>query len=147
MSLFHTLSETYPHIKFMPILKTNFTLASFFPFKDRIPSELRACVIYRYNCTGCHASYIGSTLRRSTERFHEHLGKSARTSRLLANPSFSHIRNHCHEHDHPISFNQFQIIDSAHKHVLSIAESLHIAQSKPSINVQQSAVPLLLVPN
>ena len=146
VSLFRTLSTFYPHIKFVPILKTNFTLASFFPFKDRIPSELRACVIYKYNCSGCNATYIGSTLRRSLERFHEHLGKSVRTGRLLANPSLSHIRNHCYDNDHPISLKQFSLIDSAHRHVLSISESLHIYQIKPCLNIQQSAVQLLITP-
>ena len=40
---------------------TSTKLASFFSLKDKIPNVLRSHVIYKFNCAGCTASYIGYT--------------------------------------------------------------------------------------
>ena len=37
---------------------------------------LRSSVVYKIDCPGCDASYIGETLRLLQQRLREHLGKS-----------------------------------------------------------------------
>ena len=142
LHLFRTLSSHFTHLNFQPVPKTSTTIGSFFRSKDRVPDELQADVIYQYTCGGCKSAYVGSTHRRSLERFSEHLGISHRTKKPLNSPPFSHIRNHGYNNNHPISLRSFKIIDSASPSNLAISESLHILKINPSINVQTTAAPL-----
>ena len=128
LHLFRTLSSHFTHLNFQPVPKTSTTIGSFFRSKDRVPDELQADVIYQYTCGGCKSAYVGSTHRRSLERFSEHLGISHRTKKPLNSPPFSHIRNHGYNNNHPISLRSFKIIDSASPSNLAISESLHILQ-------------------
>ena len=145
-SLFKQLSACYPHINFTTILKTHMTIGKYFQFKDRLPPELCSSVIYKYTCRSCNALYIGSTGRRSVERFSEHRGVSFRTNRPLSNPSSSHIRNHAYENDHPIYKDNFSIIDSGPPSHLRIIESIYIKKFTPTINVQSTAASLFVTP-
>ena len=134
------LSPCYPQINFKFYFKNNYRISSFFKFKDSLPAELCANIIYKFSCGSCQGSYIGSTTKQSRIRFFQHLGKSPVTV-----PAHSTSRNHCHENDHPLSLNDFKIIDSANnEHELRILESLYICKEKPSLNIDQSATPLSL---
>ena len=144
-NLMKNLSSIFPQLHLIPVLTTSKTLSSFFPSKDRLPSELCSSVIYKYKCGGCNSSYIGSTVRRAVDRFSEHLSISPRTGRII-NTSFSHIRNHAHELNHPLSIKNFSILDSAPPHNLRTYESLHILFYKPDINVQNTATELFVTP-
>ena len=44
--------------------------------KPTVPKMLRSSVVYKIDCPGCDASYIGETLRLLQQRVREHLGKS-----------------------------------------------------------------------
>ena len=44
--------------------------------KPTVPKMLRSSVVYKIDCPGCDASYIGETLRLLQQRLREHLGKS-----------------------------------------------------------------------
>ena len=139
------LSPCYPQINFKFCFKNNYRISSFFKFKDSLPAELCANIIYKFSCGSCQGSYIGSTTKQSRIRFFQHLGKSPRTNRPVTVPAHSTSRNHCHENDHPLSLNDFKIIDSANnEHELRILESLYICKEKPSLNIDQSATPLSL---
>lgn len=143
-SLFKALSNYYPHINFRPILKSFTTIGSLFPFKDRVPSTLRSCAIYKFTCSGCHATYVGSTRRRTCERICEHRGVSNRTGKPLTSPSFSHIFNHSIDANHPISPDDFKILSYFSPNSLITAESITILQLKPSLNHQSASTPLYI---
>lgn len=143
--LFNSLSDIYPHLNLKPILKTKLTIQSFFPFKDRIPDVLRSNIVYKYECC-CNATYIGSTVRRAVERFTEHLGKSFRTNRPVTNPPLSHIRDHAVQSKHPLSINNFKIIDSTNNRDVLTIESLNILFFNPTLNIQHPSNSLLLSP-
>lgn len=142
--LFTLLSPIYPQLSFKPILINKRTIGSLFPLKDRTPAEMRSNVIYEYTCGVCSDTYVGSTGRRSVERFHEHLGISCRTARPLASPPFSRIRNHAFETGHDVSLQYFKIIDQVPHNILHITESLHILQRKPNLNDQTASTPLFI---
>jgi hypothetical protein len=48
------LSSAYPHISLC-------RFSNLFPFKDKIPCELRSHVVYLYKCQCCGALYVGQT--------------------------------------------------------------------------------------
>ena len=53
------LSSAYPHISLRVVFRPSFRLSNFFPFKDKIPCELRSHVVYLYKCQCCGALYVG----------------------------------------------------------------------------------------
>ena len=55
------LSSAYPHISLRVVFRPSFRLSNFFPFKDKIPCELRSHVVYLYKCQCCGALYVGQT--------------------------------------------------------------------------------------
>ena len=71
---------------------------------------------------------------------------SVRTNRLLANPSFSAIREHAHTHDHPFSSIDFSILQVASTQVdTKLWESLYIKQLQPELNNQFTSSQLHLI--
>jgi len=137
------LSGYFPHVDFRIILQNSFTLGSLASSKERIPEDLLSNVVYEYNCSGCNARYVGSTTRSFRTRKMEHMGISARTNRPLAKPSFSNIRNHSEESDHPLKPDNFKIIRKVHEQsLLAITESVYIKTTGPSLNSTMAAVPL-----
>ena len=54
---------------------------------NRIPDNVRSCVVYSYQ-------YLGSTCRSFKARRLEHLGLSVHTGNPILRPEFSNIRNH-----------------------------------------------------
>ena len=69
------LQEFYPQINVRVIFKPGRTISSFFRFKDNVPKELQASVVYQYTCHCCNAMYIGKTNRQLKVRIFEHLGR------------------------------------------------------------------------
>ena len=75
----------------------------------------------------------------------EHLGRSIHTGRPITNPSFSNIREHAEQENHPLSHANFKIIRSMpDKTSLLIAESLHIKFNNPSLNNHATSFPLII---
>lgn len=141
-SLFASLSLIYPHINFRPVLKSFTTIGSYFPVKDSLPNSVRSCAIYKFTCGGCSATYVGSTRRRTYDRYCEHLGISNRTGKALISPAFSHIYKHSIDANHPISFDNFKVLSNFPQHLLIIGESISILKHSPILNYQSSATPL-----
>ena len=138
------LQDLYPQISFNCILRNTSNLASFFSYKDRIPQTVLSNVIYQFTCRSCNASYIGSTQQKLKTRICQHLGISNRTGRQLTTVMQSEPRNHAHQTDHPISYDDFKIIDTAPRN-LHILESLHILKLNPDLNNHASAAPLYII--
>ena len=58
------------------IMKTRKLKTALPSLKPTVPKMLRSSVVYKIDCPGCDASYIGETLRLLQQRLREHLGKS-----------------------------------------------------------------------
>ena len=140
------LKQYFPNIDFHIVLSNNYRICNLFNFKDRLPLELRSSLVYKFSCTQCVSSYIGSTSRALAVRVSEHKGVSVRTGRMLAAPSHSNIREHVYKCNSPLSIDQFKILESCNNNIdLRILESLYIYKTQPSLNNMQSAHPLYLV--
>ena len=96
------LKKTIPDVDFRFIFVNKRTIGSLFITKDSLPGHLCLGVVYKYQCTDCMTSYIGSTCRNLKIRISEHKGVSYRTNMNITKPSFSRIRDHAVECKHPI---------------------------------------------
>jgi hypothetical protein len=138
--------KQFNHVEFRIVFTNPFTIGSFFKIKDRIPNDVRSCVVYNYQCSGCNARYIGSTTRAFKARRMEHMGRSINTGRPITTPSFSSIRSHAETCNHPLLHSNFKILRSMpDAHTLLIAESIIIKQHKPSLNNHAQATELFTV--
>lgn len=144
--LIRALSKFYPQVDFKPVMSNNFSIGSFFHFKDRIPSRMLSGIIYKYTCESCHASYIGSSERKSKVRFDQHLGISSRTGRHLSTLTYSAPREHSEQCGRDLRSSDFSIVSSGcQPRDLLILESLHIHRDRPTLNLNRTAVPLHIV--
>ena len=124
----------------------NFTLKTFFPYKDVLPAALRSSLIYKFCCENCSHQYIGSTTRNLYMRVNEHAGKSIRTENFVSRPVNSSIRDHKFVCNTRITPENFKIIDSTKFSTdLRILESMYIRRENPKLNDMNSAGPLLIV--
>ena len=134
------LSIHFPHLDIRFSLTNKFTIASLFPFKDRLPADCRSNIIYKYTCECCNAFYVGSTKQKSKVRFCQHLGISHRTNLAITNPMLSLPRKHAQENNHQISMENFTIIDTANNSDdLILLESIYIKKLQPNINIQTNS--------
>ena len=141
--LLKLLKPLYPQLNIRIIFKAQNSIGQFFNIKDRIPDCLQSCIIYKYTCFTCQGEYIGKTERHLEMRICEHLGKSFRTNNPLSSPPYSAIRQHSHNHDHPIAKNAFSIVAKPHNRSdLILLESLYSYVHKPTI-VKENPSPLL----
>ena len=121
------------------------TIGSLFKCKDSIPTHLCSRVVYGYKCPDCMSRYIGSTSRNLKIRISEHRGVSYRTNANITHPSFSKIRDHALECNHPIREQGFDIkYRVKYTSDLRIAESLCIMKEKPDLNGTEFARRLLV---
>ena len=137
------LKKFYPKGILNIILVNNFRIGNFFRYKDKLPSEMRSSVCYKYCCARCGASYVGMSSRNIYQRIAEHRGVSYRTGRLLQSPPHSNVRLHADECNINISHSHFKILSSAKSEIdLKIIESLYINMIKPKLNEMISSYPL-----
>ena len=124
----------YPQIKLRVIFKSTCSFGKFFNIKDKIPEDLRAGIVYKYQCDSCNASYVGKSVRHKIARIREHLGRSPRTGNYLVKPSFSAIREHCESSDHLIRKENFSVLASSSDSTeLVIMEALYQTKIKPTL--------------
>ena len=137
------LKESFPQIKFNFIFTNKHTIGSLLKTPQPLPFDLRSSVVYLYSCSRCNSRYVGSTTRWMKHRVLDHCGRSFRTNFPLTKPSFSAIRNHSHENQHPITHDSFTILTSTpFRSDLLILESLYINSMKPNLNNTTTAVQL-----
>ena len=142
----YLLSKFYPFLNPKVVLVNNFSIKSLFRYKDRLPKCCESTVVYKFSCASSGASYIGSTVRNLHSRIDQHLGKSVRTGKFLANPDPSPIREHSFSCDTPVSSDDFSILCRATRQLdLHTLESLYIFRQRPVLNNMQSSVPLQIV--
>ena len=132
-----------PQNAFKIILVNNFTIGSLFPFKDRLPIHMQPSLVYKFCCSRCESSYVGSTCRTLGARVAEHMGRSHSTNSILARPSHSTIREHSFSCDTLFKIENFKVLRScSNNNHLRLLESLYIHKLKPNLNENRSAVPL-----
>ena len=144
-SLNKILKSCYPQIKFHFAFKNTNTIGNFLKRKEKRISDLCSGIVYQFNCSVCHAGYVGSTTRWLKHRILEHRGRSIRTGAQLSKPSHSNIREHSRSTDHPYSSTDFHIL-SFHSNRLELltAESMHIRRLKPELNSTTTATTLFI---
>ena len=111
-------SKFLPQLDIITVFKNDKSIGSFFKIKERLEPIFSSGIVYKYNCSSCNASYIGSTSRRLLVRISEHKGVSSRTGQISTTQSFSAIRDHCMEKDHLIKKGKnFQLLTD---HILNL---------------------------
>ena len=134
----------YPQVELKIIFENNYSVGSFFRYKDFVPNSVRSNIVYQYKCAQCDATYIGETTRHFSTRVAEHRGISSRTGRPLMNSPNSNIFSHYLSSGHEIQSSDFKILFNGQVN-LKIAESLFIHKSKPCLNNMSSSFPLKII--
>ena len=132
------MKKFYPHIDLKLIFRNNFTVGSFFPYKDKVPVSVLSNIVYKYTCAQCPATYYGETSRHLKTRIAEHRGLSARTGKPITRPLFSSIRDHSMLFNHDLKSDSFQILAKSNRNDVKIVESILIDRDKPSLNIMHS---------
>ena len=117
-----------------------------FRFKDRLPYDLVSCVVYKFQCGSCNASYYGKTDRHLKVRSAQHIGISPLTFKKVKPSAESSICDHLLFCNHNPSFDDFTILaQRTNKFLLEIKERLLIKRDKPILNKNVSSAPLFLL--
>ena len=140
--LIKLVSKFYPQIDFNIIFTNDFSIGSFFLFKDKVSPCVKSNIVYKYSCGLCSATYIGESTRHYQTRVSEHRGISPRTGLHYSKAPKSNICNHFLETGHDIHSDNFCVIFSGREWEIKLAESIKIHQSKPSLNDMVSSTPL-----
>ena len=136
--------RSYPQIRIRFVFKPSFRVSNLFRVKDRIPFSLRSCVVYRYSCGSCNATYIGKTKRHLATRIAEHRSVSVRTGKPVKAAPPSAIRDHA-QFCSPVSVGNFSILRSSNsEYDLGIVEGLCIWKFRPSLNTVHNCADLRL---
>ena len=139
------LVNSFPQVDFKFTFVNTFTVGSILKARSPVNDDLRSNITYIFTCAHCGMRYLGSTTRWFRHRYMEHLGRSFRTGYPLSKPSFSAIRQHSLENDHPFTNRDFKILTCAQNRLeLIISESLLIRAMKPELNNTTSAFQLSL---
>ena len=111
---------------------TSRKVSSFFSTKDKIPSALRSCVVYKFTCAFCNESYVGETTRHYDVRVREHLHKKSQPSSVYKHlDENQNCRDACDE-------SCFEIIDTdTSPFRLLVKEAIHNEWLQPKINRQR----------
>ena len=94
-----------------------------------------SCVVYKFQCGRCNASYYGETDRHLKVRSGEHIGISPLTFKKVKPSAESSIGDYFLFCNHDPSFGDFTILaQGTNKFLLEIKERLLI---KPDTNIKQ----------
>ena len=83
----HLCNAAFPHLDTRFVFRSSRRIASFFPFKDKVPKYLRSSVVDLFKCRCCSASYVGQTTRHLHTRISEHLSISPIAEKHTSNPT------------------------------------------------------------
>ena len=128
--------RTYlPNCKIKVISRAATRLSSMFSFKDKIPTYLNHCVVYKFVCGGCNSTYIGQTTRHIRTRFAEHLGISPLTLKPLKGQCPTAVTDHIRTEKCKPNMQNFSVLckDTSSEFNLLIKESLLVYKEKTNI--------------
>ena len=122
------------------VVFTSKKISSYFSSKDKMPSELRARVVYKFTCAGCNACYVGQTTRYFDTRVHEHLHKKSQPSSVFKHlEANAQCRGAC-------DTSCFKVIDTdSSSFRLEVKEAIHNEWIKPRINKQKQLLKLSIL--
>ena len=141
------IREQLPFCKIEIVFSSRKKIRNFFSFKDKVPTNLRSLVLYKFTCSGCNVTYIGKTKRHFQVRYSEHLGISKVTNLPLKynKKTTTAVREHICLCNHSNTHESFKIIGTAkNDYHLKIKESLNILRENPVINKTVKSFPLYL---
>ena len=133
------LRSEFPAFKLNFIIKSGRKIGLFFNFKDKIHSYIRSLVVYKYTCSNCNVTYLGTTKRHFKVRMCEHLGISHITGkpRKYNAKQTTAVKEHIRDSGHKGKPDDFKIISNAVTNFeLLIKESLLIQKHNPKLNKQ-----------
>ena len=136
------------NVKLMVIFRSQRRLKTLFRFKDSLPDELQSFIVYKFTCGVCNSSYVGKTDRHRHIRWCEHL----KVQPFRGGPSKSKrkptaVEIHSTTTGHDATYENFEVIGrekSRNTFYLKVKESLLIKKLAPSLNEQESSIPLEL---
>ena len=140
-SLWNTLKSVMPVNNTCKIIYNGTKLASKFNIKDEISKKRKHDLIYKAQCPdlNCDETYIGEIGRRFSERIIDHPGRNDK----------SHLYLHAEKTGHEnVNIDHFEILLNRYKNnkfKRKLAEALHIKHERPTLNLQEESVPLLLL--
>jgi len=103
---------------------------SFFINKDKVPNDVKASIVYKFECDRCNGlTYIGQTSRHFFTRKHEH---------ITGSPDGSEVSHHVHVAQHK----HFKIVAQT-KHPL-IAEAIYYEKVPPEKRLNNNRPPFKL---
>ena len=132
----------------MVIFRSERRVRSMFHYKDVLPQNIQSYLVYRFTCGTCNSSYVGKTDRHCHIRWCEHL----KLQPFRGLPSVNKAKpTPVHDHltltTHNAMLDDFEIIGrekSRNQFKLLIKESLLIKKLAPSLNDNDSSIPLFL---
>ena len=122
----------------LKVVCTGTKLGSNFQFKDKTKFDHKHDLVYCAKCPECQKDYIDEIGRRRHEQIYDHSEKDSK----------SHMLKHSLENNHKfVSFEDFHILRNGYtnsKFKRKISKTLFIKELRPSLNSQETYVPLLL---
>ena len=141
------LAELFPDLESRIVFKSGRPLSSIFKFKDKVPTDLSANLIYKYTCSTCNVDYIGCTIRHLRTRISEHLGISATTGKKMGARN-SQVNNHILATGHTGSEEDFQVLYTPPQNsLIKISETILIQRDSPTLNDTTGSYPLRVYPS
>jgi hypothetical protein len=130
-NLFQSLRKYIPESAKVNYIYQLRKLRSFWSIKSILPVEVKSGVVYKFECGGCSATYIGKSDTQLSRRI----------SRHRYNGSISEHKQECNTYEPT-----FQILANAHKFKLSIAEGIYISKLRPSLNKKEEKGYTIILP-
>ena len=113
---------------------TSYKVGQYFSNKDPIPSDLQSCLVYKFSCRCCNASYIGETIRHLSTRIKEHLETDKESAIYKHLHAGTRQSRNCKRN---ANCDSFVILDKAQtKYQLRIKEGMLIKRDSPCLNKQ-----------
>ena len=141
------LLALFPDLKTRIVFKSGRPLSTLFKFKDKVPVDLSANIIYKYTCSTCNVDYIGCTIRHLRTRISEHLNISATTGRKTSDRG-SVIAAHIAQTGHIGTNEDFTVFYVPPQNsLIKIAETILIQRDTPKLNDTTGSYPLRVYPS
>ena len=119
---------------------TSSKVSSYFSTKDKMPNNLRSCVVYQFNCAFCNKSYVGETTRHYNTRVAEHLFKKSQPTSVKKHLN-ANLR--CEQACNEACFEILDQDDSEFR--LKVKEAIHNQWVKPTINKQKELLKMSIL--
>ena len=104
-----------------------------------------ACVVYKFSCGRCNATYYSETCRHLSVRVGEHSGVSPLTGKKSKSKRSTAVKDHMLFCDHIVSIDDFKILPTSDSdfHV-KVKERLLISRDEPILKKNETSLPFYL---